>query len=134
MQGLNETWEEKMQRTQEVQKEREKALEELGISVEKNNVGVHTPKKVRRVLLSFACSNWCTFDRCPTWSTWYAIHCTLMLVCDIDHSCFYRTKVRWTFLNNVLRLIKASRPSHERMPDLSAEERPNSGLSHLANA
>ncbi|CAL1701929.1 unnamed protein product [Somion occarium] len=46
MQGLNETWEEKMQRTQEVQKEREKALEELGISVEKNNVGVHTPKKM----------------------------------------------------------------------------------------
>jgi kinesin family protein 1 len=47
MQSLNETWEEKLQRTQEVQKEREKALEELGITVEKNNVGVHTPKKVR---------------------------------------------------------------------------------------
>ncbi|KAI0786506.1 kinesin-domain-containing protein [Abortiporus biennis] len=46
MQSLNETWEEKMSRTQEVQKEREKALEELGISVEKNNVGVHTPKTV----------------------------------------------------------------------------------------
>jgi kinesin family member 1 len=52
MQSLNETWEDKMQRTQEVQKEREKALEELGISVEKNNVGVHTPKKVRRFRLS----------------------------------------------------------------------------------
>jgi len=47
MQSLNETWEQKLQRTQEVQKEREKALEELGISVEKNMVGVHTPKKVR---------------------------------------------------------------------------------------
>ena len=47
MQSLNETWEEKLQRTQEVQKEREKALEELGITVEKNLVGVHTPKKVR---------------------------------------------------------------------------------------
>lgn len=47
MQGLNETWEQKMSRTQEVQKEREKALEELGITVEKNLVGVHTPKKVR---------------------------------------------------------------------------------------
>ena len=47
MQSLNETWEEKMLRTQEVQKEREKALEELGITVEKNLVGVHTPKKVR---------------------------------------------------------------------------------------
>ena len=46
MQSLNETWEQKMVRTQEVQKEREKALEELGISVEKNMVGVHTPKKV----------------------------------------------------------------------------------------
>lgn len=47
MQGLNETWEDKLQRTQDVQREREKALEELGISVEKNNVGVHTPKRVR---------------------------------------------------------------------------------------
>ncbi|CCM05667.1 uncharacterized protein FIBRA_07897 [Fibroporia radiculosa] len=46
MQSLNETWEEKMQRTQEVQKEREKALEELGISIDKNNVGVHTPKRM----------------------------------------------------------------------------------------
>ncbi|KIY73283.1 kinesin-domain-containing protein [Cylindrobasidium torrendii FP15055 ss-10] len=46
MQSLNETWEQKMERTQEVQKEREKALEELGITVEKNNVGVHTPKKM----------------------------------------------------------------------------------------
>lgn len=45
MQSLNETWEEKLVRTQEVQKEREKALEELGITVEKNLVGVHTPKK-----------------------------------------------------------------------------------------
>ena len=45
MQSLNETWEEKLERTQEVQKERERALEELGITVEKNNVGVHTPKK-----------------------------------------------------------------------------------------
>ncbi|TFK22194.1 kinesin-like protein [Coprinopsis marcescibilis] len=46
MQGLNETWEQKLQKTQEVQKEREKALEELGITVEKNLVGVHTPKKM----------------------------------------------------------------------------------------
>lgn len=50
MQGLNETWEDKMQRTEEVQKEREKALEELGITVEKNNIGVFTPKKVRLAL------------------------------------------------------------------------------------
>ncbi|KAG8935241.1 kinesin-like protein Klp8 [Tulasnella sp. 418] len=46
MQTLNETWEEKLSRTQEVHKEREKALEELGITVEKNNIGVHTPKKM----------------------------------------------------------------------------------------
>lgn len=46
MQGLNETWEQKMHRTQEIQQEREKALEELGITVEKNNVGVHTPKRM----------------------------------------------------------------------------------------
>ncbi|KAG2014032.1 kinesin [Coprinopsis cinerea AmutBmut pab1-1] len=46
MQGLNETWEQKLAKTQEVQREREKALEELGITVEKNLVGVHTPKKM----------------------------------------------------------------------------------------
>ena len=46
MQGLNETWEEKLTRTQEVHKEREAALEELGITVDKNNVGVHTPKRM----------------------------------------------------------------------------------------
>ncbi|KZV94023.1 kinesin-like protein [Exidia glandulosa HHB12029] len=45
MQSLNETWEEKLERTQEVHKERESALEELGITIEKNLVGVHTPKK-----------------------------------------------------------------------------------------
>jgi hypothetical protein len=52
MQSLNETWEEKLARTQEVQRERERALEELGITVEKNLVGVHTPKKVRTLDLS----------------------------------------------------------------------------------
>jgi kinesin family member 1 len=46
MRDLNETWEEKLARTQEVQREREQALEELGITVEKNLIGVHTPKKV----------------------------------------------------------------------------------------
>ena len=62
MQSLNETWEEKMQRTQEIQHEREQALEELGITVEKNNVGVHTPKRmphlvnlVRRRCFGYAC-------------------------------------------------------------------------------
>ena len=46
MQGLNETWEEKLQKTQEVHREREKALEELGITVDKNMVGVHAPKRM----------------------------------------------------------------------------------------
>ncbi|KAG9119754.1 kinesin-like protein Klp8 [Ceratobasidium sp. 392] len=46
MQSLNETWEEKLVKTQAVQKEREAALEELGITVDKNHVGVHTPKKM----------------------------------------------------------------------------------------
>lgn len=46
MQSLNETWEDKMAKTQEIQKEREKALEELGITVDKGAVGVHTPKKM----------------------------------------------------------------------------------------
>ncbi|KAJ2959256.1 hypothetical protein NQZ79_g5221 [Umbelopsis isabellina] len=43
---LNETWEEKLKKTEQIQVEREKALEELGIAVEKNNVGVYTPKKM----------------------------------------------------------------------------------------
>ncbi|KAG0294799.1 kinesin-like protein Klp8 [Dissophora globulifera] len=46
MAELNETWEEKLRRTQEIQQEREKTLEELGISVEKGHIGVHTPKKM----------------------------------------------------------------------------------------
>ncbi|KAF0534303.1 kinesin-domain-containing protein [Gigaspora margarita] len=41
-----ETWEEKLRRTEEIQLIREKTLEELGILVEKNTVGVHPPKKV----------------------------------------------------------------------------------------
>jgi hypothetical protein len=54
MNSLNETWEEKLQKTQEVHKEREKALEELGITVDKNMVGVHAPKKVRSyVIISY---------------------------------------------------------------------------------
>ncbi|SCV70600.1 BQ2448_3362 [Microbotryum intermedium] len=46
MASVTETWEEKLVRTQEVQKEREQALEALGITIEKNQVGVHTPKKM----------------------------------------------------------------------------------------
>lgn len=46
MSEVAQTWEEKLVKTQVVQKEREAALEELGITIEKNNVGVHTPKKM----------------------------------------------------------------------------------------
>ncbi|GBC06139.1 hypothetical protein RclHR1_06640017 [Rhizophagus clarus] len=46
MHEVNETWAEKVRKTEEIQKEREKTLEELGIMVEKNAVGVHPPKKV----------------------------------------------------------------------------------------
>ncbi|KAF2836558.1 putative kinesin [Patellaria atrata CBS 101060] len=43
---LNQTWEEKLARTEEIHKEREAALEELGISIEKGFVGLSTPKKM----------------------------------------------------------------------------------------
>lgn len=43
---LNETWEEKLLKTEEIHKEREAALEELGISIEKGFVGLTTPKKM----------------------------------------------------------------------------------------
>ncbi|KAJ0413055.1 hypothetical protein BJY00DRAFT_297464, partial [Aspergillus carlsbadensis] len=43
---LNQTWEEKLVRTEEIHKEREAALEELGISIEKGFVGLSTPKKM----------------------------------------------------------------------------------------
>lgn len=45
MTELNETWEEKLIKTQQIQKEREQALEELGITMDRDFVGVHTPKK-----------------------------------------------------------------------------------------
>lgn len=45
-QSLNETWEEKLLKTEAIHKEREAALEELGISIEKGNVGMSTPKKM----------------------------------------------------------------------------------------
>ncbi|KAH6638337.1 kinesin family protein-like protein [Boeremia exigua] len=43
---LNQTWEEKLQKTEEIHKERETALEELGISIEKGFVGLSTPKNM----------------------------------------------------------------------------------------
>ncbi|KAF2773343.1 kinesin-domain-containing protein [Teratosphaeria nubilosa] len=43
---LNQTWEQKMQNTEKIHKEREQALEDLGISIEKGFVGLSTPKKM----------------------------------------------------------------------------------------
>lgn len=43
---LNQTWEQKLQKTEQVHKEREAALEELGISIEKGYVGLTTPKRM----------------------------------------------------------------------------------------
>jgi kinesin family protein 1 len=43
---LNQTWEEKLEQTERIHKEREAALEELGISIEKGFIGVHAPKKM----------------------------------------------------------------------------------------
>ncbi|KAF4988956.1 hypothetical protein FGRMN_9429 [Fusarium graminum] len=43
---LNQTWEEKLLKTEEIHKEREQALEDLGVSIEKGFVGLHTPKKM----------------------------------------------------------------------------------------
>ncbi|KAK3494093.1 hypothetical protein B0T13DRAFT_328752 [Neurospora crassa] len=46
LQDLNQTWEQKLQKTEEIHKEREAALEELGISIEKGFIGMSTPKKM----------------------------------------------------------------------------------------
>ncbi|KAI5857643.1 hypothetical protein BZA05DRAFT_331284 [Tricharina praecox] len=43
---LNQTWEERLEKTQQVHKERESALEELGISIERGFIGLSTPKKM----------------------------------------------------------------------------------------
>ncbi|KAJ5818863.1 hypothetical protein N7474_004454 [Penicillium riverlandense] len=43
---LNQTWEEKLQKTEEIHKEREAALEELGINIEKGFIGLSGPKKM----------------------------------------------------------------------------------------
>lgn len=46
MADVNQTWEQKMEKTIIIHKEREQALEELGITIERGNVGIHTPKKM----------------------------------------------------------------------------------------
>ncbi|KAG0184537.1 kinesin-like protein Klp8 [Apophysomyces sp. BC1034] len=42
---LNQTWKEKLSKAHDIHLERENALEELGIMVDKNNMGIYTPKK-----------------------------------------------------------------------------------------
>ncbi|KAI8098727.1 uncharacterized protein BX664DRAFT_254485 [Halteromyces radiatus] len=45
--SLNQTWEEKLAKSQEVHNEREKALVALGILLERDNgMGIHTPKQI----------------------------------------------------------------------------------------
>ena len=52
---LNETWEEKLKKTEEIQKEREATLAEMGIALQHTGdgktLGVFTPKKVGVVSL-----------------------------------------------------------------------------------
>ncbi|CAO3597622.1 unnamed protein product [Absidia cylindrospora] len=44
---MNQTWEQKLIKTQDVHQEREKALEALGILLKKDNgMGIHTPKQI----------------------------------------------------------------------------------------
>ncbi|RCH88049.1 kinesin-like protein Klp8 [Rhizopus azygosporus] len=42
---LNQTWEEKIKNTEKIHQERESALKSLGITIEKNQVGLYTPKE-----------------------------------------------------------------------------------------
>lgn len=49
---VNQTWEEKMSKTEAIHKEREKALEELGVIVEKDNMGVYAPKSIHLINLN----------------------------------------------------------------------------------
>ncbi|KAL7333117.1 hypothetical protein PS15p_202062 [Mucor circinelloides] len=44
--NLNETWEEKLKRTQEIHSDREKALKDLGITIDKTNMGIYMPKTI----------------------------------------------------------------------------------------
>ncbi|KAI9227316.1 MAG: hypothetical protein DHS80DRAFT_17413, partial [Piptocephalis tieghemiana] len=46
MAELSESWEDKLKQTKALEEVRAKMLEDLGIAVEKGNVGLHTPKKI----------------------------------------------------------------------------------------
>ncbi|KAI8981440.1 kinesin protein-domain-containing protein [Pilobolus umbonatus] len=44
--NLNESWEEKLKKTEAIHLDREKSLKELGITIEKNDMGIYTPKTI----------------------------------------------------------------------------------------
>ncbi|OBZ85442.1 hypothetical protein A0J61_06508 [Choanephora cucurbitarum] len=44
--NLNETWEEKLKRTEKIHQEREKSLRDLGIAMDKKTMGIYMPKKI----------------------------------------------------------------------------------------
>lgn len=46
LQEVNQTWEQKISETEQIQKQTANALEDLGISIEEGFVGLHTPRKV----------------------------------------------------------------------------------------
>ena len=46
MDEINQSWEEKLERTRKLQQEREEALAELGIIIENGSIGLGTPKKI----------------------------------------------------------------------------------------
>ena len=52
MMEVNQTWEEKLLKTQAIQKERESALEALGINVDQGLIGLHSPRVPHLVNLS----------------------------------------------------------------------------------
>ncbi|KAI9475786.1 MAG: hypothetical protein EXX96DRAFT_506439 [Benjaminiella poitrasii] len=43
---LNQTWEDKLRKTEQIHVEREQSLKKLGITIEKNQVGLYTPKEI----------------------------------------------------------------------------------------
>ena len=53
MAELNQSWEQKLERTKEIQKTREVALEEMGIAIkegEKGTIGLSTPQKLPHLI------------------------------------------------------------------------------------
>ncbi|KAG2230512.1 hypothetical protein INT48_008317 [Thamnidium elegans] len=44
--NLKETWEDKLKRTKEIHLDREKALQDLGITIDKSNMGIYMPKEI----------------------------------------------------------------------------------------